>query len=489
MVVLLAAVNIIFGFVFGLNIGFVPAFMEFKSRNDNCLNNADETACRGNQHVDCVWHNNSACLFNDLIDCSSYKAQSGCQGESVCYWDYSDGGSCKHESGWQSWQKGFFSGAMLIGAMAGSFLTGKLLDKYGRKRVLGGIGVITLIGAAMMAISRAYDSYGLMIAARIVLGVGVGATCVAAPLYVGEMAPQNRKGSLGVTFQLGITFGIVFVAFLAFLIAPANGNGLQHWETRIQCGLILPCMLFSVLSILLSMIIEESKVWREKNSAGSETEAFIRGEEGDKGWTFDQVRMPLIVAVVLSFATQMTGINAIMNYAPAITKAAGLQPLTGNFIVMLWNFLTSSASIPLANLFERRTMYLGGITLCTLACFLTGIPTFPGVCSDDVTHVLASIGIAVFILAFEIGMGPMFFVLATELFPPSFQELGSSFTNTVQLIFNLIINFLFPIAVEGFSGGVSGNQNKGLAVVFMIFGAIGLVGTLFLGAFLRPYKA
>jgi len=285
---------------------------------------------------------------------------------------------------------------------------------------------------------------------------------------------------------LGVTFGIVLVAFLAFVIAPSDGKGLQHWEPRIQFGLITPCLVFSLLSILLAVLAKESTVWLRKEKE-NEAESFIRDREVES-WTWDQVRMPLVVAFVLSFATQMTGINAIMNYAPSITKAAGLQPLTGNFIVMLWNFVTSAASIPIAHRFDRRTMYLGGISLCMAACFLTGIPAFPGLCSDSTKHVLASFGIAVFILAFEIGMGPMFFILATELFPPPFTQLGSSFTNTVQLIFNCIINFGFPVAVEGLSGGPGGNQDKGMAIVFVVFGTIGLGGCFFLFKYLHPWS-
>jgi len=425
-------------------------------------------------------------LFDDEVNCDAYKNKDTCdQNKAACVWDFGDK-NCKHTYGWESWQKGLFSGAMIIGAMVGSFIAGRLLEKFGRKKVLGGIGCVTLAGGLLMTLARAVDSYALMIVARIIVGVGIGATCVAAPLYVGEMAPANSKGTYGVLFQLGVTGGIVLEAFLAFVLAPGQ-TGPQHWELRIHLGLILPCLFFSALCILVASAIRESETWlRNRQTDDSEAEAFIRDGEADN-WG-DDVRMPLVVAVVLSFATQMTGINAIMNYAPSITKSVGLQPLTGNLLVMLWNFVTSAASIPIASKFDRRTMYLGGITCCTVACFLTGIPTFPDVVSDDAKKVLASIGIVIFILSFEIGMGPMFFILATELFPPSFRNTGSSFTNTVQLIFNTIINFGFPVAVEALSGGAAGNQDKGMAIVFVIFGCIGVVGTLFLFRFLRPYK-
>jgi MFS family permease len=268
----------------------------------------------------------------------------------------------------------------------------------------------------------------------------------------------------------------------AFLLEPAQ-VGVQHWEARIQLGLILPCVIGSFLMLVVVSVSPESTAWK----GGVENQVFLQNGS-EYTWTWNEVRTPLIVAVVLSFAQQMTGINAIMNYAPRITKAAGLKPLLGNFLVMLWNCITSTASVPLSKRFDRRPSFLAGVALCLFACFLTGIPTFPGLCSDTVKHVLASLGIGIFILAFEIGMGPMFFMLATEMFPPAFRNTGCSFTNTVNLIFNLVINFGFPVAVEALAGGPSGNQDLGLAWVFVFFGGVGLVSVIFLYKFLRPWK-
>lgn len=494
---LLGAVNAIGGLVFGINIGYVPAFMAYSDFNADCANNLDNAACLHNTHVSCTWSEtnstknvtNYACLFKDSVICNNYTTKAECGGVSACVWDY-QGSMCGHAYGWESWQKGFFSGAMIIGGLFGTAFTGWLLAKFGRKKVIGAIGLVALIGAALMFVARFQDSYSAMIIARIIVGLSVGAVCVACPLYVGEMAPLQLQGPLGVVFQVGITFGIVLEAFLAFALQPSR-TGIQHWEERIQWGLTFPCALASLGLMITAFFIPESKVWlntRGFDAMGGDTTTLDELLLNTKRVSRSEVALPLIVAVVLSFATQMTGINAIMNYAPSITKAVGLEPLTGNLVVMIWNFLTALASVPITKFFPRRSMYLTCLIVCTIACFLTGIPTFPGMVADSTGHALSSVGIAVFILAFEIGVGPLFFVMATELFPPSFKNTGSSFTNTAALVFNLIMNFCFPIAVEGLSGGPTGDQNKGMAIVFMIFGGVGVLSTVLLLKFLHPWK-
>ena len=131
----------------------------------------------------------------------------------------------------------------------------------------------------------------------------------------------------------------------------------------------------------------------------------------------------IIGSSALSIGQQFTGINAIMNYAPQITKAAGMSPMLGNFAVMLWNFVTTLVSIPLAQRFSRRQMYLTGLAVASLSCLLTGIPTFPSLhVAPGVRHALSGVGIAIFIMAFEIALGPLFYVLATELFPSHFRD-------------------------------------------------------------------
>ncbi|ORC85096.1 hexose transporter, partial [Trypanosoma theileri] len=132
---------------------------------------------------------------------------------------------------------------------------------------------------------------------------------------------------------------------------------------------------------------------------------------------------------------QLTGINAVMNYAPTIMSSLGMEPLVGNFVVMMWNFVTTLFSIPLASYFTMRQLFLACSLTASLAClFLCGVPVWPGVASTSAKNGVVITGIAVFLAAFEFGIGPCFYVLAQDLFPRSFRPKGSSFVLLMQLV-------------------------------------------------------
>ncbi|KEG13046.1 putative hexose transporter, partial [Trypanosoma grayi] len=156
---------------------------------------------------------------------------------------------------------------------------------------------------------------------------------------------------------------------------------------------------------------------------------------------------------------------------------------------MVWNFVTSLVAIPLASFFTMRQLFLGASLAASVAClFLCGIPVYPDVAETNVKNGVAITGVAVFIAAFEIGVGPCFFVLAQDLFPRSFRPKGSSFVLLANFVFNIIINVCYPIATEAVSGGPSGNQDKGQSVAFIFFGCIGLVCFVLELFFLYPWE-
>uniref|UniRef100_A0A0A9WMK2 Putative transport protein n=1 Tax=Lygus hesperus TaxID=30085 RepID=A0A0A9WMK2_LYGHE len=197
---------------------------------------------------------------------------------------------------------------------------------------------------------------------------------------------------------------------------------------------------------------------------------------------------PLLMGIVVAGTLQLTGINSIMNYAPTIMSNLGLDSLVGNFVVMLWNFVTTIASIPLASIFTMRQLFLVGSLITSSCCLLLcGIPVYPGVASSNVRNGVAITGILIFIAFFEIGVGPCFYVLAQDLFPASFRPKGSSATMLAQFIFNVLINVCYPIATKDISGGASGDQNKGQAIAFIFFGCIGLCCFALQIFFLHPW--
>lgn len=482
----IAFVNFVGGMIFGYNVGMVPIYLNYNDVSTNCTKMTAENSCNSLSFVTCDWtvHNSSSeCLFPDVVHCTTLTHDE-CKKYDFCYFDHSCG-ECLHNVGWDPTKTGVFAGAMIVGAMFGSFLCGPLMTKVGRCRALLIAGVIGTIGSILVSVGRASNVFALIIIARLIVGVTCGMATVVSPAYVNEMAPEALKTRLGCVFQIAVTFGIVFAAAFGYALAPNSYDHPLHMETRYHFFLNISTLV-SLLCVVAALWVPESTKWLELATGGEKDDIQMPLVDTTEH-TWSSMWFQLIVAVVLSAAMQLTGINAIMNYAPKITKAAGFPPLLGNFIVMLWNFVTTLASIPISKKFSFRQMYLIATFVASIACLFCGIPVLPGVLNDEtVKHIMVGIGILLFIAAFEIGMGPPFYVLAQEVFPRTFRSKGASFTLATQFIFNIVINVCFPICQQAFSGGPDGNQDKGLAILFMFFGGTGLAAAVFLTKFLRP---
>jgi len=204
----------------------------------------------------------------------------------------------------------------------------------------------------------------------------------------------------------------------------------------------------------------------------------------------------ILTATMLGATLQLTGINAVMFYGPKIIKSAGFE--NGNLLniyVGAWNFVTTLFAIFLVNKLGRRLLFLVGTALLTVALLGIGFTfTFTETCAPPANKtqlefdfmqfpqadppavcprvVGVSVGLAVFILGFEIGPGCLFWVLANEIFPRSFSDLGASYTNIVQWGFNLLVSSTFALL-----------QPESLG--FYLFGGFGVICTIYLFFFLR----
>ncbi|ORC85098.1 hexose transporter [Trypanosoma theileri] len=251
-------------------------------------------------------------------------------------------------------------------------------------------------------------------------------------MYVDQNAHPKHSKVDGVLFQVFTAFGIMPVALMGLALGQSvNFEKNANMNGRMQ-GFCAFSTALSVLMIVLGIFLGESKA---KFAGG-------RDDVGDSGaldineYSYMQMIGPLVMGSVTAGTLQLTGINAVMNYAPTIMSNLGMEPLVGNFVVMMWNFVTALVSIPLASYFTMRQLFISSSLTASLSClFLCGVPVYPGVASTSAKNGVAITGIAVFIAAFEFGIGPCFFVLAQDLFPRSFRPKGSSFVMVVQLVF------------------------------------------------------
>jgi MFS family permease len=371
----------------------------------------------------------------------------------------------------------------------GSLPAGLVVKRIGYRKTMALMAILTAIGSALTSIGRAInDNFPLIVISRVVIGITSSLACVACPLYVEVSSSPSTKKVFGVFFQVFCTFGIFLAAAIGLGLEPKGDffiNGGLSLEFRLHFVALFP-LLFSLFFIFLSFTIP---LRNNTVNSGEETK-LVNADTGDLNHETPSVVKPLIAATALCIAQQFTGINAIMNYSGQITNTFGLQPLQGNILVMTWNFITTLVSIPLAQKVPPRTSFICATVLACVGCVISGIAAFPGIIhTPAVSNALGATGVALFVAVFELGMGCFFWVLASSIFPPHFRETGMGLTNMFQFILNVAINFGFLVCVQALSGGESGNQNKGLAIMFFIFAGFGIATVPVLLAFLRQYDA
>lgn len=488
-----AQVNLINGLLNGYSIGFVGPYSTLFDMSENCNAYKSQKPCETLANSKCKWDDSTvswdsgkACIWKNQDNCLTYTAEGACSDNKFCEWSYSDK-SCHNKHGYDPIANGIFAGAMILGSTVGSLFGGYFVTLLGLKRTFFAVGVTGIICSVLYHISSAFTIFGLLCTARAVIGFALALVCIASPMYVNVHAhPKNCK-SIGVLFQVFNTFGICLAATMGLIV----GQTVSYYSTkdvRLKDRMQGMCALSTFLSVcvtLLGILLDDGNGPSDNNDEGKDEAQRLNQSE----YSWGQMIGPLLMGGVVSGTLQLTGINAVMNYAPTIMESLGMDPLMGNWVVMVWNFVTTIVSIPLASFISMRYMFLGGSLVTSLSClFLCGIPVFPGVAEKKIKDGVAITGILIFIAAFEIGVGPCFYVLAQDLFPPSFRPKGSSVTMLWQFFFNLIINVFYPSATKGISGGPSGDQDKGQAVAFIFFGAIGLVCFVVEIFFLYPWE-
>lgn len=494
----IALPNILIPTLYGYHIGYVGAYSTMYKFATDCELYTAQTPCETLSDAKCMWMDASTvsstasgyvCGWADRTTCFlSYNDETSCGADKWCEWGYSDG-TCGNKVGYSSIYSGLFAGSMIMGTTVGSLLGGYLTKWIDYRKTFFLVGVISIVSAVLTHVATGIFQYWLLFVARIILGFAMGWQSIAAPHYTDKFAPKNLQKTLGTFFQVFTAFGSFVAAIFAIILGNTISYGADRNANvmgRMQGFTAVPTLL-SVLVLFLPLVTRDGYSLTVKYGDNDDTVAERRAE---KKYPFSSMLGPVLIGVAMGCTLQLTGINANMNYAPTIMSNLGLDALVGNIIVLGWNSVTAFGVIPLSKKFSMRTLFLFCTLIGSLCClFLSGIPVYPGVTKVKAAkEAIAIVGIALFIMSYEFGIGPCFFVLAVDVFPPSFRPIGSSITTGVMFALNLIINICYPIATEGISGGPSGNQDKGQSIAFIFFGCIGLVTVVIEFFFLHPWK-
>ncbi len=351
----------------------------------------------------------------------------------------------------------------LYGTIAGAVFGGLPAERWGRKPTLFWIGVLFLICSLGSALAP--DVQTLMFF-RFIGGLAVGASSVVAPMYIAEIAPQDIRGRLTAMFQFNIVLGILVAYLSNWLIGMSGGE--SSW--RLMLGVMaIP----SVVYLLLAFFVPESPRWliSHKNRVDDARKilaqinpttveasvAAIQAPSSDKqsgiGHFFSgKFRFPMLLAFLFAFFNQLSGINAIIYYAPRILKETGLgesAALLSTTGIGLVNLIFTMLGLALIDRYGRRfLMYIGSIGyIVSLSC--VALAFFYGL-----SGLLVPLLLFAFIASHAIGQGAVIWVFISEIFPNSVRAYGNSLGSSTHWVFAALIAGLFPYFNGKYGGGV-----------------------------------
>ncbi|WP_288767195.1 sugar porter family MFS transporter [Varibaculum massiliense] len=372
---------------------------------------------------------------------------------------------------------GFTVASATIGTIVGALSGGGLADKYGRKKLLFAIGALFLLGSLGTALAPG-SAYWLFLASRFLGGVGVGMASVCAPIYIAEIAPARQRGRLVGLVQFNIVLGIlVAYASNAIIRAIAPHDTAWRWMLGIMA---VPSIVF----LLLLFTVPETPRWLMAQGRDNEAETISlklcsSQEESDQELTeirqqikrdleqsktkvnffSKRYRKVMLMAIAIAAFNQLSGINAILYYAPMVMQEAGAGENASylmSIAVGFMNLVATMTALTVIDKLGRRTLMLvGSIGYLVSLGFLTFVMfRFEGNFTSG-SSVLVLIGLLVFIAAHAFGQGSVIWVFISEIFPNKVRGAGQSVGSTTHWTFAAITSGVFPSMIAFLGGGWS----------------------------------
>jgi len=358
---------------------------------------------------------------------------------------------------------GMAMASALYGTVVGSIIGRWPTDRFGRKPTLMAIGILYLLSAIGCGFAWNVTSF---IAARVTGGIGIGISTVVAPLYISEIAPPAFRGRLAGMFQFNIVFGII-VAFVSNYLLKDVGENAWRWMLGVAA---FPSLVYTALCIGLP----ESPRWllscrrdreagirvmrtiapdRPLSSVESEIDEImaVSREKVEVGefWS-RRMRTPILLAILVAFFNQLSGINAVLYFAPRIFEMAGLganAALLQSVGIGITNLVFTFAGLWLIDRVGRRTLLYVGCFGYIISLGLTSWSFFTG------HFALVPLCLFAFIASHSIGQGAVIWVLISEIFPNRHRATGQSLGSFTHWVFAALLTTFFPSMVSAFAPG------------------------------------
>jgi SP family galactose:H+ symporter-like MFS transporter len=350
--------------------------------------------------------------------------------------------------------EGLVVSMILIGALLGASIAGMCADTWGRRKTLGLTAILFLVGALWSAYA---PSISALLLGRSIQGIALGTVSLAAPLYLAEIAPAEKRGRYVSANQLAITIGI-----LASYICNYAWASSQNWRSMLGFA-AFPAL----LQLLGLFFISESPSWEKKKNTS---------------WKLlltPRFRRPLFIGVFLSIFQQITGINAVIYFAPSIFQDAGFSSASGAILatvgIGIINVIATTFSLWLLDRVGRRPLLLWGLGGMVASLLILSSAFF---IQSEVIDTIAIASLTAYVASFALGMGPVPWLIISEIYPLEIRGRAMSLATLANWFSNFLIAFTFlDLAATLTSGGV-----------FLLFAATGAAAILFTWKFIPETK-
>ncbi|MDB5131696.1 MAG: transporter [Mucilaginibacter sp.] len=376
----------------------------------------------------------------------------------------------------------------LIGTVIGSLLGSRPSDRFGRKNTLYFVAIAYLLSSLGTALS---DNWYLFLVFRFLGGLGVGTSSVTAPIYISEVSPADRRGRLVGLFQFNVVLGIL-ISYLSNYLIGQGGETSWRWMLGVQA---FPSLIF----ILLITLIPESPRWLIlKKGAHARALEILRiinplncdeelkaiqnsnlgnGKSASANLFSGQYKKPVILAILFAFFNQVSGINAIIYYAPRIFQMAGLgahSSLLSTVGIGVINFIFTLIALNFIDRVGRRILMIIGSFGLIASLFLVSFTFYSG----KFDGFAIPIYMMIFIAFFAFSQGAVIWVFISEIFPNQVRAKGQTLGSSTHWIMAALIAFCFPFFAEKLGG----------ATTFFFFGSMMVLQLIFVWRYMPETK-
>jgi len=358
---------------------------------------------------------------------------------------------------------GFFIMSMALwGTVIGSVFAGAPTEKYGRKKVLIWLGVMFIASAIGSALAQDPYTFSFF---RLIGGIAIGVSSVAAPTYISEISNKNNRGKLVGMYQFNIVFGILIAYLSNYFLAGVGGTNDWRWMLAV---LLIP----SVIYTLMTLVLPESPRWLfsvKNDEAGARANLAIVGVENidqtikEISTAYEEEKAQgsiqlftkhhskiLSIAFFVAFFNQASGINFLLYYAPRILEEAGFaknNSLLSSISLGLMNLVFTFVGLWLIDRIGRKTLLIIGSFGYIISLSMVAY----GFINHSAPEFMLSF-LLLFIAAHAIGQGAVIWVLISEIFPTQIRAKGQAFGASIHWVFAALITLVTPVFLDSESG-------------------------------------